>query len=575
LSNRGEDRPRGIPVAVRGEPAVLGASSGGSGNWYPGYVILTSPNGINWTYQASPLDLHLPGTPTDQVAYSPHLGLWIASSDWTLSGSLDSLAVHSSDGKTWTSVVSPQVLANFVSLGVAGFAGISQVEFNYETPVLCYSSDGVTWTADNSRVLTPGPDDTPGFLFYRELPAPVLVVADLVDTGTGGTLAANTAYAYVATFVNANGQTTGSTERAITTGGGAGTHTVTITAPLPDGSSEEGITVDVYGRIHGSLGLIAQGIVPTGSEWTWIDTGAVAPAAAVPSSNTTGNVFLAYMDDWDATQPNLAYMPAVDFPGGTWTTVVSVSGYPVGGYPSYIFNQSVTGSAAVDPSGNIMLNLIAQGDNGSAYVATQVQLFSTDGGMTWAQTGATSDQVSARELIYGAGVWLQILVTDTGNNAIYTSADNGNTWTVQASAAALNPQSLATDGTTVVAVGVPTDLANEWRYETTTPVPPPSYVCCMTSTDGVNWVPRKTPFDGVTWGVHSGSVVTLTLGTGVGSYLNGGLNGIAYSPDLSLYVAVGYSYRLSGVSGAGGCYVGSINIISPISPTSETSGAYH
>lgn len=129
-------------------------------------------------------------------------------------------------------------------------------------------------------------DDVPA------LPAPVLIVADLVDTGTGGTLAANTAYAYVATFVNANGQTTGSTEQAITTGGGAGTHTVTITAPLPDGSSEEGITVDVYGRIHGSLGLIAQGIVPTGSEsagytWTWIDTGAAAPAAAVPSSNTT------------------------------------------------------------------------------------------------------------------------------------------------------------------------------------------------------------------------------------------------------------------------------------------------
>ena len=68
-------------------------------------------------------------------------------------------------------------------------------------------------------------DDVPA------LPAPVLVVADLVDTGTGGTLAANTAYAYVATFVNANGQTTGSTERSITTGGGAGTHTVTITAP--------------------------------------------------------------------------------------------------------------------------------------------------------------------------------------------------------------------------------------------------------------------------------------------------------------------------------------------------------
>ena len=103
MSNRGEDRPHAaFRCTVRGEPAVLGASAPGSGGtWYPGYVILTSPNGINWTYQASPLDLHLPGTPTDQVAYSPHLGLWIASSDWTtLSGSLASLAVHSSDGKT-------------------------------------------------------------------------------------------------------------------------------------------------------------------------------------------------------------------------------------------------------------------------------------------------------------------------------------------------------------------------------------------------------------------------------------------------------------------------------------------
>jgi len=113
-----------------------------------------------------------------------------------------------------------------------------------------------------------------------EIPAPTGVAA--VEHATGGTLTGSpTTYTYKVTFVNANGETTGSLSATAVIGSGVTTGSATISWDAPE---EQGVTANVYGRIGGSLGLIESGI--TGTSWT--DTGAASPGAAVPSSNTTG-----------------------------------------------------------------------------------------------------------------------------------------------------------------------------------------------------------------------------------------------------------------------------------------------
>ena len=106
--------------------------------------------------------------------------------------------------------------------------------------------------------------------------APTNVVATPV--ASGGTLTAGTK-TYEVTFVNGNGETTPSTAATCTVVAN-GQATVTWTAP-----TEVGVYAKVYGRVGGSLGLLAT--LPTGVD-TWTDSGSGSPGAAPPASNTTG-----------------------------------------------------------------------------------------------------------------------------------------------------------------------------------------------------------------------------------------------------------------------------------------------
>jgi hypothetical protein len=97
----------------------------------------------------------------------------------------------------------------------------------------------------------------------------------------GGTLVAGS-YGYQVTAVDANGETTPCTEVDITTGS-------TGSVKLTWKGVRSGATYNVYGRVHGSLGLLATvGPFDRDNPPTYTDTGAATVGAAPPSSNTTG-----------------------------------------------------------------------------------------------------------------------------------------------------------------------------------------------------------------------------------------------------------------------------------------------
>lgn len=98
-------------------------------------------------------------------------------------------------------------------------------------------------------------------------------------SNTGGTLTnAASPYTYEVTAVNANGETTPSGTVTATIASGT-----TGSVALVWNAVARATSYRVYGRVGGSLGLLA---TVTGTSYT--DTGTPAPGAAAPASNTTG-----------------------------------------------------------------------------------------------------------------------------------------------------------------------------------------------------------------------------------------------------------------------------------------------
>lgn len=140
---------------------------------------------------------------------------------------------------------------------------------------------GITYAPENHYAVEnrSGYDNTS--VDEQALPAPT-GLALVAHTG-GGTVSA-AAHAYQVTAVNANGETTALAAATITPGA-IGTVTLTWN-PTADG-----VTYNVYGRVAGSIGLLATvGPFDPDSPPTYTDTGTPAPGAAPPVSNTTGGV---------------------------------------------------------------------------------------------------------------------------------------------------------------------------------------------------------------------------------------------------------------------------------------------
>jgi hypothetical protein len=111
------------------------------------------------------------------------------------------------------------------------------------------------------------------------LPAPQAPM--LVANPAGGTLPA-VAHEYQITALNVLGETTPSSFTAHT-------NVLNDSNTLTWDEVADGIQYNVYGRVAGSIGLLATvGPFAEGQTPTWTDTGAGSPGAAPPVSNTTG-----------------------------------------------------------------------------------------------------------------------------------------------------------------------------------------------------------------------------------------------------------------------------------------------
>lgn len=96
---------------------------------------------------------------------------------------------------------------------------------------------------------------------------------------TGGSLADGTYY-YRVSAINALGETLASTETSQVVPAGTVTNTVTVNW----GAVSNATGYKVYGRTTGAELLIAA----VGAVTTYVDTGSVTPAGALPVANTTG-----------------------------------------------------------------------------------------------------------------------------------------------------------------------------------------------------------------------------------------------------------------------------------------------
>ena len=105
---------------------------------------------------------------------------------------------------------------------------------------------------------------------------------------TGGTLADSTYYYYRVAAINASGGTSlASTETSIETGSTGGIHTVTVKWLTVAGAT----SYKVYGRSTGAELYMATVTAPTLS---WVDTGSVTPAGALPTAATSDLTFNLY-----------------------------------------------------------------------------------------------------------------------------------------------------------------------------------------------------------------------------------------------------------------------------------------
>jgi hypothetical protein len=161
-------------------------------------------------------------------------------------------------------------------------------------------------------------------------PTPVFNYASFFSTS--GTLAAGT-YTYGLVAHTATGYSIlGTTTNVVTTETGA----VTFTWTLPTGVT----SVDVYGRVSGSIGLLASGITAT----TWTDNGSATVGAAPPATATaTGEMVLNWTNSINTTSVDIYATPV-----GSTTLGLLASGVTATTYT----HTGATTPGALPPAGS-------------------------------------------------------------------------------------------------------------------------------------------------------------------------------------------------------------------------------
>jgi len=235
--------------------------------------------------------------------------------------------------------------------------------------------------------------------------------APTVTAGFSGTLPSGT-YAYRITAVNASGETLASPVTTYSFGGSGGS-VFSLTIGWSPVAGATGY--NVYGRTAGSQLKINTSPV-TGT--SYVDTGALTPAGAVPGSNTTGTTTGSVTLNWAAVAGATGYNVYGRSQGGELKMT-----------PSAITALTFTDTGSVTPSGALPTGGFATTVTNSGDYATRPVL---------TVSGATSPvtlSISGRAVVVNGVVSGDTLVVDTGLKTVtlnglsrYDLLDNTSQW---------------------------------------------------------------------------------------------------------------------------------------------------
>jgi hypothetical protein len=214
-----------------------------------------------------------------------------------------------------------------------------------------------------------------GYVIYRSRDVLPPVLAAPTTATTGGTLPATTAYYYVVTATNANGETIASNEVTATTGATA-TNTISLSwANVPFAYGYK-----VYRGTAAAGENLLIGTITSGATTTFVDTGFAGTSATAPATSTAtgvgletylisvpGQAVASYQDNGGtANLQNSGFQPPKSYNGiyssyivtTSWAAVTGATGYNLYRNTSgYVANQTNmnyfnTASLSVADSGN-------------------------------------------------------------------------------------------------------------------------------------------------------------------------------------------------------------------------------
>ncbi|MGC9239856.1 MAG: hypothetical protein ACP5D5_09355, partial [Acidithiobacillus sp.] len=241
-------------------------------------------------------------------------------------------------------VPSPASLSAILSAGLA-YVGTQRVPFAaFDFTVAASSTTYLDLTESGTVNLSTASSPTsPNLRLWEVVSAPIVSPTPTLSSSTSsGSLASGT-YEYQLVAHDATGYGLPSSSASITT---SATGEVILTWTNPNNET----SMDIYGRVSGSIGLLASGVTGT----TWTDTGSATVGAAPPTAATSNAIQTVTQIASNhpltpaAIDGALGYTP-LGAPGSEELTTIGLNTNQTlasGTHTTIQFNQLVTGNSA-------------------------------------------------------------------------------------------------------------------------------------------------------------------------------------------------------------------------------------